>query len=180
MTWLASILLLFLSPRRSMYVLHIILTQIQHLCYAGDGHDMVNEFRMVDLLLEKKVPTVYKILHDTSIQSSFYCAWWLCCMFCNIDLPIETLLRIWYKFIIKLLTIRDVILHEGTKVCYRVSLALFMVNEEHFVATTMEQVLTEIRYMPRRCVDPNELLSRAFNISNFSKKMISKLRQSLN
>ena len=93
---IAGILLLFLPPRRAMYVLHIIVSQILTACMSSESRALLTEFKVLDLLIKKRCPAVYEHLQHDTIDSQFYSVRWFCCMFCGTDFPMETLFRVWY------------------------------------------------------------------------------------
>lgn len=76
---------------------------------------------------------------------------WFMTLFVN-ALPIETVLRVW-----------DAFFYEGTKVLFRVSLALFHRHERELESISdQEQLMTTIKRLPKSELNCEELVKIAF------------------
>jgi hypothetical protein len=68
-------------------------------------------------------------------------------------------------------------MYEGYKVCFRISLAMMIEDQEHILAaTTFQTALFELRNIGKRFVNPDKLMGRAFKIQNFSTSEIDRVR----
>eukprot|EP00884_Botryococcus_braunii_P008527 jgi/Botrbrau1/17676/Bobra.0166s0101.1 len=78
------------------------------------------EMRSLEELLSVKLPRLYQHFKMQACEMSLIATDWFLCLFCT-TLPAETTARVW-----------DALLFEGTKILYRVALALLQTQERSF------------------------------------------------
>lgn len=118
MNFLTAILLLHMDEEKAFWVLAAIVENLlPEGYYTHDMRDSRVDQRVLMSAIKSKFPRLHDHLASLAISlEPITCAWFLC-VFVN-ALPLEVTLRIW-----------DCFLHEGSKVIFRVGLAIFKRHE---------------------------------------------------
>eukprot|EP01068_Selenidium_serpulae_P012822 Selendium_serpulae@DN5881_c0_g1_i14.p1 len=136
--------------------------------YYGTGMRRLRvDLKVLDELVKRKVPKAHAAFEKHGITCDWYCSEWFLCFFCT-SLPVRTTLRVW-----------DAMMYEGSKVLFRVALAVIREIEKHFnMATiTFEELMIEGKNFQKTLVKHNELIKTAFlSFNKFSRKEIQELR----
>uniref|UniRef100_A0A8C9H5R0 Growth hormone-regulated TBC protein 1-like n=1 Tax=Piliocolobus tephrosceles TaxID=591936 RepID=A0A8C9H5R0_9PRIM len=134
--------------------------------YNNDMRGLRRDILVIGDLIKKKLPAVHIRLREFDIDLSWICSEWLLCLFCT-SFPITTTLRIW-----------DCLFYEGDKIIFRITLALFKMNQEKLIqSNSLESILLLFKETTRNMVECDKLMHTAFNeIGVLKKKKIKKLR----
>jgi hypothetical protein len=120
--------------------------------YAKDLSGCHVEMRSLKELVALKLPRLATHLEELHCDMSIVATDWFLCLFCT-SLPAETAIRVW-----------DALLHEGTKVLFRVGLALLKMNEPLLlVADNPGDLLRVARNAAADEFDRDELMRVAFD-----------------
>lgn len=177
LNFLAGLLLLFLPEEKSFWMLHIITTN-----HLPGTHEISLEGANVDLwvlmlALKESSPSIWaKIgvgdedvgsIHTTRLPPISLCTTsWFMSMFIG-TLPIESVLRVW-----------DVVFYEGSKMLFRVALAIFKMGERLIkdVNDSME-LFQVVQTFPRGILDIGVLIGLACRRGSISQEWITKKRK---
>lgn len=149
----AAILLVTRDEQRSFWILYCILDKLLPDNYYADMNLGCNvDQEVLAALIAWKLPSVHRKLQELEMSLHIITSAWFTNLFVD-QLPFETLLRVW-----------DCFLHEGSKVLFRVALAIFKINQSAILATKDSfELAAFVRNMPRRQFDVMELMETAFN-----------------
>jgi hypothetical protein len=96
MNVVAGLLLIYMPPRRAIYVLDVIMTKLlAHLEPPG----LAVELATLDRLMQKRCTRVYEHL-ETYLGDNIpqlFAVKWILCIFADSNFPMETVFRIWYN-----------------------------------------------------------------------------------
>ncbi|KAF3938988.1 Carabin [Dactylella cylindrospora] len=163
----AGMLLLFMDEERAFWMLYIITHQ-----YLPGTHERSLEGSNIDqavlmMAVKNSMPAVWSkislCLDGTSVSFNnsklpditLCTASWLMSGFIS-NLPIETVLRVW-----------DAFFYEGSKILFRISLALFkMAEPEIKQVNDAVEVFQIVQTTPRKCIDPGKLMDLCFKRRN--------------
>ncbi|KAL8642333.1 MAG: hypothetical protein Q9228_000955 [Teloschistes exilis] len=177
LNFLAGLLLLFLPEEKTFWMLHIITTD-----HLPGTHELSLEGANVDLwvlmfALKESSPSIWAKVgvggEDVgSIQAtrlppiSLCTTSWFMSMFIG-TLPTESVLRVW-----------DVIFYEGSKMLFRIALAIFKMGEQRIkdVHDSME-LFQVVQGLPRAMLDIGPLMSLACRRGGISQDWITKKRK---
>ncbi|KAL8728372.1 MAG: hypothetical protein Q9166_005416 [cf. Caloplaca sp. 2 TL-2023] len=177
LNFLAGLLLLFLPEEKAFWMLHIITTD-----HLPGTHEISLEGANVDLwvlmlALKESNPSVWaKIdvgdedagsIHTERLPPISLCTTsWFMSMFIG-TLPIESVLRVW-----------DVVFYEGSKMLFRIALAIFKMGEQRIkdVNESME-LFQVVQALPRGILDPGILMGVASRRGGISQEWITKKRK---
>lgn len=161
LNFLAGLLLLFLPEEKTFWMLHMITTN-----YLPGTHEISLEGANVDLwvlmlALKESSPSIWakvgvgdedaSSIHTARLPPISLCTTsWFMSMFIG-TLPIESVLRVW-----------DVIFYEGSKILFRIALAIFKMEEQRIkdVTDTME-LFQVVQSFPRGILDIGALMGVA-------------------
>ena len=126
----------------------------------------VTDQHVLRSLIASKLPEVSAALDRFQVDTLLITTQWFLTLFVN-TAPTETVLRIW-----------DVVFAEGSKVLFRVALALFKLNGPALIAAEeFDTAFRVLKRMPIKQLDADELLECAFNdIGSFPMRKITSLR----
>lgn len=102
--------------------------------------------------MANRFPKVYRKFQDLTFEATTYATQWFMTLFC-VGVPFKTVVRIWDSFFV-----------EGLKIIYRVGLAIIRDNEKAFLKSKSFEELQVILKMYTADVEPDRLLTIAFNI----------------
>ncbi|KAI9320674.1 rab-GTPase-TBC domain-containing protein [Dichotomocladium elegans] len=105
-------------------------------------------------LLKDHQPKLAQHLENNDVHPIMYIAQWFMTAF-TLTLPWNSVLRVW-----------DVFYFEGSKVFYRISLAILEICKEHLLTScpTNSEILTFLLHIPHKYLKPDILLDAAFRI----------------
>ncbi|KAL8998096.1 MAG: hypothetical protein Q9169_002789 [Polycauliona sp. 2 TL-2023] len=177
LNFLAGLLLLFLPEEKAFWMLHIITTE-----HLPGTHEISLEGANVDLwvlmlALKESNPSIWaKVgvgdedagnIHTARLPPISLCTTsWFMSMFIG-TLPIESVLRVW-----------DVVFYEGSKVLFRIALAIFKVGEQRIkeVNDSME-LFQVVQSLPRGMLDISILMAISCRRGGISQEWIGKKRK---
>ena len=177
LNFLAGLLLLFLPEEKTFWMLHIITYD-----YLPGTHELSLEGANVDLwvlmlALKESSPGMWAKVgvggeEVGSMQAahlppiSLCTTSWFMSMFIG-TLPIESVLRVW-----------DAVFYEGSKVLFRIALAIFKMGEQRIrdVSDSIELFLV-VQALPRGILDIGVLMSLACRRGGISQEWIAKKRK---
>ncbi|GAB66419.1 GTPase activator protein [Plasmodium cynomolgi strain B] len=134
--------------------------------YNNEMRGLRRDIIVIEELIRTKLPDVHLRLKEFDVDLSWICSEWLLCLFCT-AFPITTTLRIW-----------DCLFYEGDKIIFRITLALFKMNQEKLIElNSLESILLLFKETTKNMVECDKLMYIAFNeIGVLKKKNIKKLR----
>jgi hypothetical protein len=153
MNFLAGMLLLFYQHEASPEKVYWMLVALVELILPADYYTASMKGIHVDVmvlqrLLDKKLPAISAHLKKHHIELEIVSISWFLCIFLN-SMPIETVLRVW-----------DVLFSEGSKILFRIALALFQLNEDKILALDDENggMYAVVKNMPKNIYDCDMLM----------------------
>ncbi|KAI4240160.1 MAG: hypothetical protein L6R40_005293 [Gallowayella cf. fulva] len=177
LNFLAGLLLLFLSEEKAFWMLHVITTE-----HLPGTHEISLEGANVDLwvlmlALKESNPSVWtkvgvgdedaSSIHTARLPPISLCTTsWFMSMFIG-TLPIESVLRVW-----------DVVFYEGSKMLFRIALAIFKLGEQRIkdMSDPME-LFQVVQALPRGILDIGVLLPLVYRRGGISQEWITKKRK---
>ncbi|KAK2197337.1 bifunctional Rab-GTPase-TBC domain/Rab-GTPase-TBC domain superfamily [Babesia duncani] len=171
LNFLAALFLLFMDEKDSFWCLTQVVRFQAFLknpgYYKSGMFDLRRDVRVLDLILERRLPKLYRHLKENAIDLMSLCAEWFLCLF-SISLPIPTVLRVW-----------DALFNEGEKVLFRVAFSLFKIHEQRLLQLDSDRdLLSACKSMPKGLVQHDELIKIAFyHLPAFGRGNIWQLRQ---
>jgi hypothetical protein len=148
-----GLLLITQNEERSFWILTAILGKLLPESYYVDMNLGCNvDQDVLASLIAWKLPAVHRKLQELEMSLHIVTSSWFTHLFVE-QLPFEALLRVW-----------DCFLNEGSKVLFRIALALFKINQNELLAINDPfELAAYIRNMPRRQLDVINLMNTAFN-----------------
>eukprot|EP00898_Chlorokybus_atmophyticus_P001812 jgi/Chlat1/2631/Chrsp178S02475 len=169
MNFVAALLLLVAGEEEGAFWLlaALVETVLAENTYARDLRGTRIEQRVLAELLQEKMPRLAQHLEQVGCDIAFVSTEWFLCLYSK-NLPTETTMRVW-----------DVLFSEGSKVLFRVALALFKLNEAALLACQhVGDVIKTLNTAARRAHDRDLLLKTAFDtVGHLSMSAIWKTRQ---
>ncbi|WZN59786.1 Rab-GTPase-TBC domain-containing protein [Chloropicon roscoffensis] len=108
--------------------------------------------KILDRLVQKKFPRVYRHFEALGCELSLVTSEWLLCLFSR-SFPPETVARIW-----------DSLLFEGFKIFYRVSLGFIRLHHDEILRRdNLGDLVTFLKEEVRCCVNNEQVMRRAFH-----------------
>jgi hypothetical protein len=152
MNFIVGLSLLFMSEECVFWLLATIVDHVMPLdIYSKDLLGTSIDQDIFKLLLKLKYPKLYTLMENHDVPLTLITCEWFMTLFVN-ALPIESVLRVW-----------DAFFYEGTKVLFRISLAIFHMNEKEISkAADQEQLMTLLKRLPKRALDCEALIQIAF------------------
>lgn len=177
LNFLAGLLLLFLPEEKTFWMLHIITTD-----HLPGTHELSLEGANIDLwvlmfALKESSPSIWAKVgvggEDVgSMQAarlppiSLCTTSWFMSMFIG-TLPIESVLRVW-----------DVVFYEGSKMLFRIALAIFKMGEQRIKGVNDSMELFQVvQALPRGMLDIGVLMGLACRRGGISQEWITKKRR---
>lgn len=151
-------------------VFWLLVTLMEDCLYEGThSHDLSGtlvEFKVLNRLLQDKLPKLAAHLESTGTDLTFICSKWLLCVYCDI-LPSETAARVW-----------DCVFSEGSKIFFRVALALLHQQAPALLQTNdMGNIMRILQGACQQAHDADLLLDYAFNrIGSLPMKKVDRYR----
>eukprot|EP01053_Blabericola_migrator_P005742 Blabericola_migrator_1__5741@NODE_290_length_10281_cov_162_780693_g238_i0_p7_GENE_NODE_290_length_10281_cov_162_780693_g238_i0NODE_290_length_10281_cov_162_780693_g238_i0_p7_ORF_typecomplete_len234_score16_55RabGAPTBC/PF00566_18/1_7e45_NODE_290_length_10281_cov_162_780693_g238_i057656466 len=92
------------------------------------------DLAVLEVLISRRLPKVFRVLQSLDIRVEWLCSEWFLCLFITV-FPMPLVLRIW-----------DTLVVEGTKVLFRVSLAVFKILEPKiYRVRTFDDIIELVR-----------------------------------
>jgi len=137
-------------------------------CYAPDLNGCHVEQRVLRRLIKSKVPKVHRKMKEFDCNIILFTTEWFLCLFTR-SMPAETAARIWDAFLL-----------EGSKVLFRVALALFKSVEDELAETTnIAEMLQIVRGTAQGSHDRERVMRIAFSrqqLGSFPMRRITAIR----
>lgn len=122
LNYIAGLLLLATkSEEHTFWLLKILVEQILPPYYIRSMSGLLTDFSVLDELVRKSEPQVYRHIKEIGMPWPVGTTKWFICLYAEV-LPTETVLRIW-----------DCMFYEGSKILFRVALALIRINKEEIL-----------------------------------------------
>eukprot|EP01102_Stenamoeba_stenopodia_P017270 TRINITY_DN6163_c0_g1_i1.p1 TRINITY_DN6163_c0_g1~~TRINITY_DN6163_c0_g1_i1.p1 ORF type:complete len:947 (-),score=304.27 TRINITY_DN6163_c0_g1_i1:204-3044(-) len=167
MNFVCGMLLLFMSEEEAFWMMVVIVEKYLNGYYTNTMESSHVDQRVLRQLVARKFPTLSDYLQKCGVELSWVTRQWFLCIFIDV-LPVETTLRVWDAFFM-----------EGSKVLFRVALALLKLKQQKILATPDDgiSILKEIKEAGLTLHDADSLLKLAFHrIGGLPRASIAKLR----
>lgn len=150
----------------------MLLTLINSYCrdfYVSNLAELRVEQEVLGELVRTRLPQVHAHFETLGFPLAAMTIKWLCTLFVDV-LPATTVVHVW-----------DCLLHEGTKVMFRVALALIQLHESKILAIhDLGELLHFFQRFPALILDSFILMDTAFeHVPSLSGKRIDELRQAV-
>jgi len=155
---------------KSFWLLKVLTQEILPNYYSESMFEMRVDQQVIDGLIQHKMPTLHKWLDDHGVSIPLLSTKWFVCLFAD-NLPTETVLRIW-----------DSLFYEGSKIIFRVAVAIFKRHSQNMMAIKDEGTLYEYaKDMAQKEVDCDDfMVNGVFDkkiVGSFPSKKIQNLRE---
>lgn len=173
LNFIAGLLLLFLNQdEEKAFIMLTIITQ-EHLPGTHAKNLLNVDIGVLMMLIREQLPAVWTSIDDIQALNSgpgsnahphsnasrlptvsLATTSWFMSLFIG-NLPVETVLRVWDQF-----------LYEGSRVLFRVALAIFKLGEAEIKecrGPDMMEVFQVVQTLPRTCLDPNVLVDKVYS-----------------
>ncbi|XP_064615398.1 growth hormone-regulated TBC protein 1-A-like [Liolophura sinensis] len=117
------LLLIVRDDEKVFWLMDTLINNILPDYYAPDMLVLQAEQEVLGKLVKWKVPAVYAHMESQGVSWTLVGMKWFICLYADV-LPTETVLRIW-----------DCLFFEGSKILFRVAVALIMLNKERILAS---------------------------------------------
>lgn len=122
LNYIAGILLLATKDEESSFwLLKVLVENILPKYYIRTMSGLLTDLEVLDELILKSELVVYRHIHQIGMPWAMGCTKWFICVFSEV-LPTETVLRIW-----------DCLFFEGSKIIFRVALALIKLHKKEIL-----------------------------------------------
>lgn len=170
MNQLAAFVSIFYPEEEAFWVFSHLVETLLPPDYYGEGSVGTRvDSEVFAALLEERDRKVFSHCKRLGIDVATVVHPWLLVLFCTV-LPVETVLRIW-----------DILFVEGTKILFRVALALFKINRQRILAiNNAEELLAFLNKMGKNVFDCDNFIYTALKrVGNMQRIQIIKLRTRL-
>ena len=169
MGFIVGFLLLFMEEQDAFWMLTWLIEDILPPQYFAPSMVGLNtDLEVLADCVAWKIPKLGALMESTGVVPQLYATKWLLCIYCD-AFPTEVTLRVW-----------DSLFAEGTKVLFRVGVALFRIHKVELLACdNMMDMLQILKEGARMQIDPDELLRVAFDdmrYGKFSSKKVEEFR----
>ena len=161
MNFLCALWLLYMKEEMAFFMLMTVCEQIAPHAYRKSMVGSVAQLAVLERLLERFSPALYVSLARQGFACSMVATGWLMCLFITF-LPWEICLRI-----------IDVFLCSSPTILFRVSLAIFVVNESALLECDGIEEILELLH--RRDYQVEQLLTTAFCMFDISEKELQSM-----
>ncbi|KAF5275661.1 hypothetical protein FQA39_LY06773 [Lamprigera yunnana] len=170
LNYIAGLLLLVTkSEESSFWLLTTLVEAILPKYYAKTMSGLLIDLNVLDEIVQKNEPQIYKHVKNIGMPWAVASTKWFVCLYAEV-LPTETVLRIW-----------DCIFYEGSKVIFRVALALIRIHKRQILETKdLGELVTCFREMGTSfdVINCHHFISEIFKQPNFfSNRFLEKLRR---
>ncbi|KAG1667253.1 Growth hormone-regulated TBC protein 1-A [Nymphon striatum] len=169
LNFIAGILLLLTNSEETTFWLLVILTEkILPDYYTSEMIGLLTDLEVLSELVKIKVPLVHQHFERLGLAWPLVTTKWFICLYAEV-LPVETVLRIW-----------DSLFYEGSKVLFRVAIALLMMNQSDILqAGSFVDATVVIKSIIKnsRAINCHEFMQNIFKLpGSFPKSQIINLR----
>lgn len=170
LNYIAGLLLLATkNEESSFWLLKALIENILPLYYVKNMSGLLVDLEVLDELVLKNEPLVHRHIKKIGMPWAVASTKWFICLYAEV-LPTETVLRIW-----------DCIFYEGSKIIFRVALALIKMHKEQILeAKDLGELVTCFRGMNSSytVINCHHFINEIFKApSSFPNKMLEKLRK---
>ena len=162
------ILLVTRDEESSFWLLKVLAEKILPEYYSASMPGLLTDVRVLSELSRKEIPILAKHIDSLQIPWALICSKWFICLFVEV-LPTETVLRIW-----------DCLFAEGSKVLFRVSLAILKMHEKKFLEKKdFTELIEEMKVFLKSpdVAQCHTFLERTYQLTpSLTRAKISKLR----
>ncbi|KJE92004.1 hypothetical protein CAOG_08661 [Capsaspora owczarzaki ATCC 30864] len=173
LNFIAAMLLLVLRDESdAFYALTQIIGKDAHLApryHVPSMAPLLTDLAVAEELVRLRYPEIHDLFVRNGVTLSLIATKWFICMFID-STPPETTMRIWDSF-----------LYEGSKVLFRVTLALIQIHHQELLrAKDMASFFNGVKNSSLAAVDCHHLMDVAFNkLGTFRRSLINALREEL-
>ncbi|XP_050309866.1 growth hormone-regulated TBC protein 1-A-like [Anthonomus grandis grandis] len=136
--------------------------------YIKTMSGLLTDLDVLNELVQKAEPVVHRHILNVGMPWAMGTTKWFICLYADV-LPTETVLRIW-----------DCLFFEGSKILFRVALALIKLHKQEILQTSdLSELMTVFKNMKNhpRVIDCHSFITDMFRLSgNLQKREIEKLR----
>ncbi|KAJ8982531.1 hypothetical protein NQ317_018572 [Molorchus minor] len=170
LNYIAGLLLLATKDEEtSFWLLKALVEQLLPQYYIATMAGLLTDLDVLDELLQKYEPVVHRHIHNVGMPWAMGTTKWFICLFAEV-LPTETVFRIW-----------DCLFYEGSKIIFRVAIALIKMHKQEILHTSeLGELIGCFKNMRnhRTVVNCHEFMKEVFRLSgNLSNNQIEKLRR---
>jgi len=161
MNFLAAMMLFYVEEEIVFWMIGTVMDDIlPHGYYAENLIGIKVDVQVFKVLFDQKFPKLAKHLHHQSVEPQPFVIQWFMCLFITV-FPDEICSRI-----------LDVFFYDGSKMLFRVALALFRLNEKILLnAKDTAELLLLCKQLPSTIEDAETLLNCAYEIPISGKKL---------
>jgi len=172
MNFLAAVLLFFIEEEVAFWtVCTVVDDMLPRDYYCNNLRGVRVDVEVFRALFQQRLPKLAKHFSDLDVAPGIFATQWFLCLFINI-LPLESA----FRFL-------DCFFYEGSKMLFRVALALFNANQAVILQTDSPATLLDVcQGLPQAATDPQQLINYAYDeitMKNFSNSAIEDLRKQL-
>ena len=169
MNFLVAVFLLHMNEEEAFWTLCAVVEVLTPEYYSKNMRGIHVDGRVFRTLIAEALPKIHTKLEENYVELAPIVFQWFLCLFVN-TLPLATTLRVW-----------DAFFHEGTKILFRIGIALLKLNEKTILqAEGPMEVLRAIQDAPKLVKGSSLLMKTAFD-NQLNKTMttshIDELRQ---
>lgn len=169
LNYIAGLLLLVTKDEdSSFWLLKVLVEKLLPDYYSPSMPGLLTDVKVMSELARKEVPALARHVDAMQVPWALICSKWFICLYAEV-MPIETVLRVW-----------DCLFSEGSKILFRVALAVFKSNEKSLLAKKdLASLIDEFKMcmLKDNVVDCHTCLEDVFKLSqNLSRSRIDQLR----
>ena len=169
MNFLVAVFLLHMNEEEAFWALCAVVEVLTPEYYSKNMRGIHVDGRVFRTLIAEALPKIHTKLEENYVELAPIVFQWFLCLFVN-TLPLATTLRVW-----------DAFFHEGTKILFRIGIALLKLNEQTILqGEGAMEVLRAIQDAPKLVKGSSLLMKTAFD-NQLNKTMttshIDELRQ---
>ncbi|CAH1133310.1 unnamed protein product [Ceutorhynchus assimilis] len=169
LNYIAGLILLATKDESTTFwLLKTLVEQILPKYYIRTMSGLLTDLEVLNELVKKSEPIVHRHILNVGMPWAMGTTKWFICIYADV-LPTETVLRIW-----------DCLFLEGSKILFRVALALIKLHKEDILQTSdLSELMTVFKNMKNhpRVINCHEFMRDIFTLSgSLSNRTIQKLR----
>ncbi|KAJ8951859.1 hypothetical protein NQ318_019835 [Aromia moschata] len=170
LNYIAGLLLLATKDEEaSFWLLKALVERILPQYYVATMTGLLTDLDVLDELVLKHEPLVHRHIHNIGMPWAMGTTKWFVCLYAEV-LPTETVFRIW-----------DCLFYEGSKIIFRVALALIKLHKQEILRTSeLGELIGCFKNMRNHetVINCHKFMQEVFKLSgNLSNSQIEKLRR---
>lgn len=166
MNFLAAIFLFFVEEQLAFWLLHSTISLLPKDFYSGNLKGVKIEVEIFRIILAQKLPKLAKHCSALQVDVGPFVTQWFLCLFIN-QLPIEITMRF-----------LDCFFYDGNVMLFRVTLALFVINQNVLLQTfDNTELLLRCKHLPENISDAQLLFGIAYNQAKVSSSRLPDYRK---